>query len=356
MINSTILSRGRREVEETIGSTEQNGWKDSFEAVLLKYGERAAARAFLHMKANKYYTKINNHLSYPSIVLTTVCGFAGALIAFGNQSNVTECNQCENFVQEFTFLYLQYSLNATTAERLKTILQEPRGGNNGVSIDAVTVFVLQITISFFTLMAALLNSIQRFLKSSELAEAHYNAHLSFSRLKRDVNLELSLDKQEREHGLVYLSAFRTNLENLYQSTPGSFPDSILQEFAKRFPNIENKPEVVLEVMEDTKDIIRLETIHGQPQRLNSRSRNVSSYQTVKEYIKKKCTRKEHPEDHSIRTQSPNSTVVSPHSILTPSYSISEDPSEEHSEELRQAERQDSDIFSHQVSRTKNNSP
>lgn len=236
--------------EKEVG-LQENGWTTTIERIILSHGDSLAGRAFLHMKTHKHYRRINNRLSYPSIIITTLCGFGGGVLAFGYQNEESICDAYKTFLQRAASAFL---LRWNNQDEETQIFQDLIEANvdytaENIRLDSRTVFILQMVISFLTLGAGVLNSIQRFMKASELSEAHYTAYLSFSQLQRTLRLETALDRKDREEGSLFLASFRANLENLYKSTPSSFPEHILLDFAERFPNIEHKPDVVLEVID-----------------------------------------------------------------------------------------------------------
>lgn len=229
---------------------ENNGWTNNMEDLLSIHLHKLKGRAWLHAKTHKHYNKQNNMLGYPSIIITTVCGFGGGFTALGTQNHLDKCDAFETLLHEAASQRMQQLLdldNNTDIEHLSDMFLLEHRETTAVTMNPITIFTLQLGISLMTLIAAVLSTLQRFRKTSELSESHYNAHKMFSSLHRNISTELHLGRSTRENGLVYMSALRTNMENLYQTSPSSFPDYILFDFYDTFPDVQHKPDAVLEV-------------------------------------------------------------------------------------------------------------
>ena len=159
-------------------------WHPQHEQILKGWGESAACYRYLHYKAYTMYKKMSFRFTLPIIILSTITGTA-------------------NFAQESFPVGLQPYV--------------PAG------------------IGALNLGAAILTTIQQFLKVNELMESHRVSYIHYGKLARTIRLELTLPVTERGHdGNSMVSICRTEYDRLIEQSP-PVPADIISRFDKRFP-------------------------------------------------------------------------------------------------------------------------
>ncbi len=173
-------------VDDTTSSTGSGPkyWHPQHEQILKGWGESAACYRYLHYKAYVAYKRMSFRFTLPIIILSTLTGTA-------------------NFAQESFPVGIQPLV--------------PAG------------------IGALNLTAAILTTVQQFLKVNELMESHRVSYIHYGKLARTIRLELTLPVTERGHeGNSMVSICRTEYDRLIEQSP-PVPADILTRFDKRFP-------------------------------------------------------------------------------------------------------------------------
>ena len=102
-----------------------------------------------------------------------------------------------------------------------------------------------LVIGFFNLLAGLITTIAQFLRVSELLEGHRAATIAYSKLSRNISVELSLPREERNNdGAEFVNNCRIELDRLIGQSP-NIPMDILKNFGKKFKKKQiNKPDIL----------------------------------------------------------------------------------------------------------------
>ena len=159
-------------------------WHPQHEQILKGWGESAACYRYLHYKAYVSYKKMSFRFTLPIIVLSTITGTA-------------------NFAQESFPVGIR---------------------------PLVPAFIGALNLS-----AAILTTIQQFLKVNELMESHRVSYIHYGKLARAIRLELTLPVTERGHeGNSMVSICRTEYDRLIEQSP-PIPAQIITRFDKKFP-------------------------------------------------------------------------------------------------------------------------
>jgi len=176
---------------------EHNQWFPEHENLLKDWGEKTRYYSWMHKKSGEYYSQLNNALSIPMIVISTMTASANFTMA-GNSQMTEERN--------------------------------------------VIVPVLTGTAS---VIAAILSALTKFLQSAELSSKHEDCHRSFNKLARNICLELSLPPIQRREPYDACHVFRSEYDRLMTESP-SIPTFIIKKFNVKFPMVRNKPEIASE--------------------------------------------------------------------------------------------------------------
>lgn len=168
-------------------------WTREQEFLLAEWAEKASCYRWLHGRAEKKYRKANYSFTIPVIIMSTLTGTANFAM--------------DSFVPE---------------EHKKTAM---------AAVGGVNIF------------AGIISTLQNFLRYAELMESHRASGISWSKLNRDICIELALDPPRRKPARDFLNICRAEYDRLIEQSP-MIDDSIIAQFHHKFPNIEiNKPEM-----------------------------------------------------------------------------------------------------------------
>ena len=169
-------------------------WFDEHEDLLKEWAEKARFYSWMHHKTSIDYSRLNNILTLPLIIISTINGSANFTLV-GNKGD--------------TFFY-------TT--------------------------MIPLIIGTMSISTAVLSSLTKFLKTAELADKHTMFYRQFNVLVRNICLELSLPRKQRKTPSETLNVNRHEFDRLVSEAP-NIPEHIIVEFNKRFPINKNKPEI-----------------------------------------------------------------------------------------------------------------
>ena len=179
---------------------ESHQWCDKQEKLLKSWAERAAGYRWLHNHARLHFKRQNDYLSYPSIVIASITGVGGFAV-----------------------------LN-------------PSGSEN-VSHDTKTkIMIVQYFFAFLNVLGGILTSIGKFSQSLSLSEAHSAMCIQYSKYYRNIDMELSLDVQDRTCVVDFVRKCREEYDRLLDEAP-DIPSISIQAFNLEFPERINKPDV-----------------------------------------------------------------------------------------------------------------
>jgi hypothetical protein len=157
-------------------------WSEPLELLIAQEGEKARGLAWIHQRAETFYSKRNNWIAIPVIVLSTLAGTAsvGSSSLFSGDTQISS-----------------------------------------------------IAIGLVSIGVGILNTISSYFAFSRKAEAHRIAYLNYNKLFQTISVEMALPRAERDEPEHLLSQLRTTMERLAETTPTP-PDSILADFNSRF--------------------------------------------------------------------------------------------------------------------------
>jgi hypothetical protein len=161
-------------------------WSEPEENILQIWAEKASGWAWLHDKAQRYYSNQSDRLMYPSIFINTISG--------------------------------------------------------GIGFLSTSSVILPYFIACLNIIVAMLISFQKFLRSTEKAEIHSRYSIIFSSFTRKISLELTLKPEDRMNCIQFCKICKGEYDLAVAESP-IIPDSIIAQFRKEFANEKNKPEV-----------------------------------------------------------------------------------------------------------------
>ena len=159
-------------------------WDDSLEAIFSELGDEAQINAFLHKKANEYYTRQNIKYQLPIIVLSALSGSGNFISA--------------NFPDYANLIVL---------------------GIGGVSI--------------FT---SIISSVAQFLKVSQLSENHRISYLSWEKFHSTIKFQLKRRKDSRDNIRDFLSLIIPEYQRLKEIS-NDIPVHICDQVKKNKKNL-----------------------------------------------------------------------------------------------------------------------
>lgn len=177
-----------------------DSWNPDQERILRIWAEKASGWAWLHDKAARYYNRLTDKIMYPSIVLSTVSGGLGFSI-YGSVANSDVAHSVSN------------------ASRYLTI-----------------------AIGCMNLAAALLASLQKFIRSTEKSEMHNHMNKMFSSYYRKIVMELALKPSDRRECIEFCKACRDEYDKMVTDSL-EIPDRIIKDFKITFATAKHVPEI-----------------------------------------------------------------------------------------------------------------
>ena len=158
-------------------------WSEEIEDLLSEWAEVAICYSYLHNFGSRKYRKKYHHLQIPIIVLSTLTGVG-------------------NFAVD-SYIPKDYQHGFTAVV----------GG--------------------FNIACGILGTLLAFLKYAEIYEGHRIAALAWSKLSRNIEIELSLQDVKRKSCRDFLKVCRSEYDNLLESSPQIDLD-IISMFNKKF--------------------------------------------------------------------------------------------------------------------------
>ena len=164
-------------------------WTEECEELLAEWSEKASCYRWLHGRSEKKYKRKYYRFSIPVIILSTLTGAANV----GMDSFVSVEN--------------------------KAIASAIVGGIN--------------------IFAGILSTLQNFLKVAEFMESHRSSGVAWSKLGRNIAIELALDHSKRSIQSDFLKISRAEYDRLIESSP-MIDDDIISQFKSKFKNYKVK--------------------------------------------------------------------------------------------------------------------
>lgn len=177
-----------------------NSWTDKQEKLLAKWAEKAAGHRWLHNMARMKFKRFHDYLSYPTIILSSITGVGG-----------------------FAVLNPNSSTEMSSSGKLK-------------------ILVVQYLFAFMNVMTGIINSIAKFNNSQQLSEQHSAMCVQYSKFYRNIDMELSLDKNNRVNAIKFVAKCRQEYDRMLSEAP-DIPYECIKLFNESFPDKEIKPDV-----------------------------------------------------------------------------------------------------------------
>jgi hypothetical protein len=181
-------------------SYDNNIWTEKQEKLLIKWAEKAAGYRWLHNTARMKFKRFHDYLSYPTIILSSITGVGG-----------------------FAVLNPSASTEVSASNQMK-------------------ILIIQYLFAFMNVISGIINSIAKFNNSMQLSEAHSSLCVQYSKFYRNIDMELSLEKNNRVNAVKFVAKCRVEYDRMLSESP-DIPYDCIQLFNKSFPDKEIKPDV-----------------------------------------------------------------------------------------------------------------
>ncbi len=173
-----------------------NGWQREQEELMADWADIAACYRWLHSRSEKKYNRYNMGMTIPVIILSTLTGTAN----FGMGSLFGD---------------------------------DTKGAKNAT-----------LAVGGISLIAGLLTTLNNFLRFAQQSESNRVASIAWGKFQRLLAIELAIAPLDRTVAQDFLKMCRNELDRLIEQSP-QVPDSILEEFQKKFGAVKNlrKPDI-----------------------------------------------------------------------------------------------------------------
>jgi hypothetical protein len=169
-------------------------WNPSQEKLLKMIGERSNCMRWLHNECNLYFESLNFYFTIPNVVISTV--------------------------------------NGSITMSLNTLFPEPESQRTATTI-----------IGLVSIFSAILITMNQYMKSQQMSEAHRAAGLAYGKLHRLIMNELAMRRDQRSNGEEFLKQIRAEIDRLENVSPLIRP-GVIHRFNKEFAHRKlEKPEI-----------------------------------------------------------------------------------------------------------------
>jgi len=168
-------------------------WSREQEELLAVWADKALCYRWLHDLAEKKFTRLNNSVQIPVIVLSTLTGATNVGID-----------------SIFPASMKQYA-------------------NIGIGVVSI--------------VTGIITTVGNFLRYAQNMEGHRVASVHWSKFHRNISVEIALHPDQRQDPVEFLMICRAELDRLVEQSP-SMPEDIIEKFEYRFKDVQiSKPEI-----------------------------------------------------------------------------------------------------------------
>ena len=166
-------------------------WNEEHEKILVDWADKAMCYRWLHSKSNNKFSIQNAFYTIPVIIISTLTGTA-------------------NFAQD------------------------------RVPVEYLNIFVM--VVGGLNILAAIISTIQQFLKIADLKESHRVCSIAWDKFYRNIKIELSKKPKERIPIIQMLKLCKEEYDRLMETSPTIGPD-IISQFNTTFKNSKSFEEI-----------------------------------------------------------------------------------------------------------------
>jgi hypothetical protein len=169
-------------------------WNESQEGLLKAISERANCMRWLHSQCQVHFEYMNFYLTIPNVIIST--------------------------------------LNGSFTMSLNSLFPEPEAQRYATTI-----------IGLVSIFSAVLITMNQYVKSQQMMEAHRSAALAYGKMHRMISNELAMRRDQRSNASEFLKGVRAEQDRLENLSPMILP-SVISKFNKAFASRDiEKPEI-----------------------------------------------------------------------------------------------------------------
>lgn len=170
-------------------------WCPKQEALLMKWGERAAGYRWLHNHTRLKLKRNSDILTYPSIIIASVTGVGGFAVLSPGGTQVSS-----------------------------------------------SVLIIQYAFATLNVISGVLTSLSKFTNLQKLTEEHSIMAVQYAKFYRNIDMELSLEPKDRVPVLEFVNKCRTEYDRLLTDAP-DIPAETIKAYNEAFPQKHNRPDI-----------------------------------------------------------------------------------------------------------------
>jgi hypothetical protein len=168
-------------------------WTPEQEELLAIWADKALCYRWLHDLAEKKYTRLNNFIQIPVIILSTTTGA------------------------------LNVGIDSVFPSSMKQYANMSLGG--------------------VSLLTGIISTVGNFLRYAQNMEAHRVASIQWSKFNRNIAAEVAIHPEQRQNAVDFFMICRAELDRLIEQSP-SIPNDIILAFESKFMDVKiSRPEV-----------------------------------------------------------------------------------------------------------------
>lgn len=168
-------------------------WTKHTEDLLASWGDISTCYKWMHEESFRKYYKINYMMAFPIIVLSTITGTVSV------------------------------GMNSLVPPAYVDIAQQAVGGVN--------------------IITGIITTLQNYFRFAQLSESHQNSSVGWSKLERNIRVELKMDRKTRKDADSFMKVCRNEYDRLLEQSP-VIPEDIISRFKQKFKNVNLvKPDV-----------------------------------------------------------------------------------------------------------------
>jgi hypothetical protein len=169
-------------------------WNDSQEALLKAISERANCMRWLHSQCQTHFEYMNFYLTIPNVIIST--------------------------------------LNGSFTMSLNSLFPDPESQKYATTI-----------IGLVSIFSAVLITMNQYVKSQQMMEAHRAAALAYGKMHRTISNELAMRRDQRSNAFEFSKLIRSEQDRLENMSPNILPN-IITKFNRVFADRQiEKPEI-----------------------------------------------------------------------------------------------------------------
>jgi hypothetical protein len=184
------------DTEETsiTGSTESSTWTTGQEELLKAISERSNCMRWLHTQSQNYFESVNFYLTIPNVIISTLNG---------------------GFTMSLTALF-----------------PDPNSQKAATTV-----------IGLISILTAVFITLNQYIKSQQMMEAHRTSGISQAKLYRMITNELAVRRDQRSNAIEFLKLVKIEQDRLENTSPSIRPH-IIEKFNIQFKDRDiEKPEI-----------------------------------------------------------------------------------------------------------------